>query len=89
MRSSTISKYALTGEGSAFARALGATIRERRVGLGLSQADVGAPLSRAFISLVESGRVRPSLGSLVLIAEHLGLSSWELLQLVNRRMTMR
>jgi transcriptional regulator with XRE-family HTH domain len=89
MRMSTIFKYRAVGRGSRFAAALGVTIRERRIGLGLSQADIGRPLSRAYVSLVEHGRVSPSLGSLVLISERLGLSAWELLRLVNKRMTLR
>ena len=87
MRSSTISKSRIAGAGSSFAVALGETFRERRQHLGLSQAAVGQPLSRAYVSLIEHGRVMPSLGSLVLMSEHLGLSAWELLLLVNKRMT--
>lgn len=89
MRLSTISKSHLTGGGSTFAAALGATIRERRRRLGLSQAALGAPLSRAFISSVEHGRLSPSLGSLLLMAERLELPAWELLRRVNKRMTTR
>jgi transcriptional regulator with XRE-family HTH domain len=89
MRLSTIYKSRVAGDGSTLADALGETIRERRLQLGLSQAEIGDPLSRAFVSLVENGRVTPSLGSLTLISEHLGLAPWELLWLVNRRMTRR
>jgi transcriptional regulator with XRE-family HTH domain len=77
------------GRGSRFAATLGVTIRERRVGLGLSQAQIGRPLGRAYVSLVENGRVSPSLGSLLLIAERLDLSAWELLRMVHNRMTLR
>jgi transcriptional regulator with XRE-family HTH domain len=87
MRLSTISKSSIAGDGSSLAGALGETIRERRLSLGLSQAQVGDPLSRAFVSLVENGRVAPSLGSLALISARLGLEPWELLRLVNQRMT--
>ena len=89
MRLSTISKYRAVGGGSAFAAALGATIRERRRRLGLSQAELGDPLSRAYVSRVEHGQLSPSLGSLLLMAERLGLPAWELLKLVNNRMTAR
>jgi len=89
MRMSTISKSRISGGGSAFATALGATIRERRRGLGLSQAELGFPLTRAYVSQVEHGHLSPSLGSLLLIAQRLGIPAWELLRLVNNRMTMR
>ena len=89
MRTSTIDKSHMSGGGYAFATALGATIRERRRGLGLSQAELGSPLSRAYVSRVEHGHLSPSLGSLLLIAQRLGMPAWELLRLVNNRMTVR
>src|SRR3989304_364622 len=46
MRMSTISKSRISGGGSAFATALGATIRERRGRLGLSPGELGFPLPR-------------------------------------------
>jgi len=79
MRASTIAKHAGTGGGTAFAIALGQEIRRRRLALGLSQADLGAPLSRAFVSLVEHGRLTPSLPSLLLIASRLGTTGAALL----------
>ena len=87
MRSSTISKHQRIGYGSPFAVALGETLRERRQELSLTQDEVGHPLSRAFISQLERGRVSPSLGSLALIAERLSISLPELLDQVNRRVT--
>jgi transcriptional regulator with XRE-family HTH domain len=86
VRASTICKSHTAGRGSAFARALGSTIRQRRERLGLSQQDVGGPLSRAFISLVENGRVSPSLPSLVLISARLDLPPWKLLKTVSEKM---
>ena len=86
MRASTISKYRAAGNGSVFARTLGATIRQRRERLGMSQRDVGRPLSRAFISLVENGHISPSLASLVLISARLDLPAWELLKAVSEQM---
>jgi transcriptional regulator with XRE-family HTH domain len=71
MRMSTITKQTVGGADSAFARALGDEIRRRRLELGLSQALVGDPLSRAFVSSVESGRAVPSLPSLLMIASRL------------------
>jgi transcriptional regulator with XRE-family HTH domain len=87
MRSSTISKYRAVGKGTRFARTLGSTIRKRRERLGLSQQELGRPLSRAFVSLVENGHVSPSLASLVLISARLGLPVWELLKAVSEQMT--
>lgn len=86
MRSSTISKYEVAGDGSAFARTLGATIRQHRERMGMSQREIGTPLSRAFISLVENGHVSPSLASLMLISARLDLPAWELLKAVSEQM---
>ena len=60
MRESTISKHRSSGDGSAFALALGAEIRRRRLELGLSQQHLGDPFTRSFVSLVEHGRLTPS-----------------------------
>lgn len=86
MRASTISKYVATGDGSVFARTLGATIRQHRERMGMSQGEVGGPLSRAFISQVENGHLSPSLASLVLISARLELPAWELLKSVSEQM---
>jgi transcriptional regulator with XRE-family HTH domain len=87
MRPSTISKYQLAGGGSAFTRALGSAIRQRRARLGLSQQEIGYPMGKAFISLVENGRVSPSLASLVLISARLHVPVWKLLKVVSEQMT--
>ena len=87
MRASTISKSRVAGDGSIFARVLGATIRQRRKRMGMSQQDIGRPLSRAFISLVENGHISPSLASLVLISARLDLPAWELLKAVSEQMS--
>ena len=51
---------------------LGERIRTRRKELGLTQTQLGgADVSKAFISLVEKGRARPSLHTLGLLAERL------------------
>ncbi|MGH2408243.1 MAG: helix-turn-helix transcriptional regulator [Candidatus Limnocylindrales bacterium] len=93
MRVSTITKHRATGPGSPFACALGRQVRERRLARGLSQADAGAPLTRAFICSVEAGRTVPSLGALCLIAVNLGVGLGELLGevdwMVNRCYTAR
>lgn len=58
---------------------LGSTIRARRTALGLSQREAAAPLSKTFLSLVEHGRMTPSLGSLALVAANLGMAASDLL----------
>jgi hypothetical protein len=55
----------------------------------MSQEELGRPLSKTFVSLVEHGRLSPSLGSLVLIADRLGVTPWDLLQEVNERSIQR
>jgi transcriptional regulator with XRE-family HTH domain len=62
---------------------LGQEIRRRRTALGLSQSDLGRPLTRAFVSAVENGQCVPSLSTLVLMAERLNITSGELLASVN------
>jgi len=87
MRSSTIAKHQAFGPDSEFARGLGAEIRRRRVALGMSQVQLADPLSKAFVSLIEHGRVVPSLPSLGLIADRLQTSPAVLLHSVNRGWT--
>lgn len=82
MRMSTITKHNLAGNGSPFAVLLGQEIRRRRVALHLSQAEVGEPLSRAFLSSVEKGRITPSLASLVIIARRLNSSAAAIIECV-------
>jgi transcriptional regulator with XRE-family HTH domain len=77
------------GPATAFAVELGAAIRERRIARGLTQAQLGRPLTRAFVSGVERGRFLPSLGSLYFMAERLGIGVPELLGLVKRAETAR
>src|SRR5262245_3965613 len=60
-------------------RRLGAEIRRRRVATGLSQHALGSPMTRAYVSAVELGRVCPSLPSLVLFAQRLGVPVSQLL----------
>ena len=83
VRLSTIAKHA---EGSAFAGLLGSEIRRRRSDLGLSQAFVGRPMGRAFVSSVERGRSTPSLPSLLIIARRLNTSAAAILAVVEPQM---
>lgn len=50
---------------------------------GLTQAQLGDPLTKGFVSAVELGRVIPSLPALALMAERLELSLSELFGAVN------
>jgi transcriptional regulator with XRE-family HTH domain len=72
--------------GTPFARLLGMEIKRRRLALQLSQAEVGHPLSRAFLSSVERGRMTPSLPSLVIIARRLNSSAAVLLASVESQL---
>ena len=83
MRESSITKHMILGRDSLLARSIGAEIRRRRVELGLSQAEIGAPMTRAFVSAVERGHVIPSLPSLLHIAARLGIDAGALLVAVN------
>ena len=83
MRTSTIAKHGAFGPDTELARTLGAEIRRRRVALGLSQLQLAGPLSKAFVSLIEHGRVVPSLPSLVLLAHRLNTTPAALLLAVN------
>jgi transcriptional regulator with XRE-family HTH domain len=55
----------------------------------MSQASVGQPLSRAFMSSVESGRTTPSIPSLLMIAERLNMSAGAILASVEAQMEAR
>jgi hypothetical protein len=73
------SGHGLRGPHSAFARNLGAVIRARRRELGLTQTQLGQPLTKGFVSEVERGRSLPSLGALLLMAERLHVPVADLL----------
>ena len=51
---------------------LGSELRRRRLAAHLSQVELSAPMTRAYISQVESGRTLPSLPALIVLAERLG-----------------
>lgn len=58
---------------------IGQRVREHRVRLGLTQAQVGEPVYRAgYISNVEHGRVTPSLDAVAHMAARLGVQSADL-----------
>ena len=83
---STITKHSIGGDGSEFAVLLGLEIRRRRLELHLSQAEVGRPLTRAFLSSVENGRITPSLASLVIIARRLNSTAAAIIGSVERQL---
>ncbi|HEU4672031.1 MAG TPA: helix-turn-helix transcriptional regulator [Candidatus Limnocylindrales bacterium] len=68
---------------AAVRRTLGAEIRDRRRAAGLSQADLGRPLTRAYVGMLEAGQTLPSIPALILIAERLGITADELIRVVN------
>jgi len=65
---------------------LGQEIRRRRKALGLSQAALGRPFTRAFVSAVEGGQCVPSLSALLLLAERLQTTGGDLIDAVNPRL---
>jgi transcriptional regulator with XRE-family HTH domain len=67
---------------------LGSEVRRRRLAAHLSQVELSAPLTRAYISQVESGRTLPSLPALILLAERLGTSAHEILESVNQTLSV-
>jgi len=68
---------------AASAERLGREIRRRRSELGLSQAELGKPFTRGFVSAVEGGQCVPSLSALVLLAQRLNTTGGDLLAAVN------
>ena len=87
MRLSSIAKHSRGGSGSALSLAIGDEIRRRRLSRGLSQAQIGGPMTRAFVSAVENGRSVPSVPALALITDRLGIPLDEFFSGVHSRMT--
>jgi transcriptional regulator with XRE-family HTH domain len=67
-------------------RALGEELRSRRTEVGLTQAGLGSPLSRAFVSAVERGRAMPSLPALAHMLARVDVSLAEFFERVDARM---
>ena len=78
---STIAKHRRTG-----LVGLGSEIRRRRRSIGMTQAELGWPLTRAFVSSVEHGRCLPSLPAVALFAQRLGVSPADLLDPVKHEL---
>ncbi len=66
---------------------LGSEVRRRRLAAHLSQGELSAPMTRAYVSQVESGRTLPSLPALIVLAERLGTSADEILKSVNQTLS--
>lgn len=82
MHKSSISKLPDRGPNSWFARSLGSAIRERRHALGLTQSELGHPMTKGFVSEVERGRSLPSLMALTFLADRLGVPVSALIEAV-------
>jgi transcriptional regulator with XRE-family HTH domain len=86
MRESSISKLSAVLPDPEFAIELGQAIRRRRRERGLTQSQLGHPLTKGFVSEVERGHSLPSLRALSLMADHLGVHAGELLEEVKGRL---
>src|SRR6478672_78966 len=84
MAESSITKLLGRGANSEFALALGRAIRDRRRARGLTQTELGHPLTKGFVSEVERGRSLPSLRALTFFADRLDVPISELLDEVKR-----
>ena len=87
MGKSSIAKQFGWGPRSSTAIELGIRVRESRQRRGLTQRELGHPLSRGYVSALESGLTLPSLGTLWLISQRLGMTPGELMDGVNRSAT--
>jgi transcriptional regulator with XRE-family HTH domain len=72
------------GRAGRLSSSLGEELKRRRVAAHLSQGEVSAPLTRAYVSQVERGHTIPSLPALIVMAEKLGTTADEVLRAVNR-----
>ena len=78
MRLSSISKHRVKQDRENWAR-LGSAIRDARVNAGMTQTQLGFPLTRSFVSAVEHGLAVPSVPALLMMATKLGLTPGQLL----------
>ena len=62
----------------AWASELGARIRSRRLALGLTQTELGAPFTKSYVSAIEHGRAVPSLRALWVLSGRLGVGVGDL-----------
>jgi transcriptional regulator with XRE-family HTH domain len=87
VRTSSISKHQRAGTGTPLAAAIGRELLRRRTAKGLSQAALGAPLTRAFVSAVERGHTVPSIAALALLTDRLDAPLDVFFRGVNEQMT--
>lgn len=88
MGKASITNLLPAGRASRLRASLGQELRRRRIAANLSQASVGAPMTGAYISQVESGRTLPSLPALIVLAERLDTSADEILKSVNQTLNL-
>jgi transcriptional regulator with XRE-family HTH domain len=68
-------------------RALGRQLRRLRTDRELTQGELGAPLTRAYVSAVEAGRTVPSLPALQLMVDRLDVPLSTFFEAVERELT--
>jgi transcriptional regulator with XRE-family HTH domain len=75
------------GTGTPLAVAIGRELHRLRRAKGLTQASLGSPLTRGFVSAVERGHTVPSIAALALLTDRLDARLDEFFQGVNAQMT--
>ncbi len=83
MGKSSIAKQFGWGPRSPAAIELGHRVRAYRQRRGLTQQELGHPLSRSYVSALEGGATLPSLGTVWLLAQRLGVTVGDLIDGVN------
>lgn len=85
-RKSTITKIGTrSASGALPAVVIGQVLREARRRRGLTQQQLGIPFSAAFVCSVEKGNTVPSLPSLAILLQRLGMSLADFFSEVERR----
>jgi transcriptional regulator with XRE-family HTH domain len=88
MGKASITNLLPTERASRLRLGLGSELKRRRLAAHLSQGEMSAPMTRAYISQLESGRTLPSLPALIVLAERLGTSADEILKSVNQTLSL-
>jgi transcriptional regulator with XRE-family HTH domain len=86
---SSIAKHSEPTRASRLAAAVGREVRRRRLASGLTQAELGHPLTRGYVSAVELGLATPSLVTLAHLVDRLGISLDEFFREVKPHSTSR
>lgn len=68
--------------GTPAAQLFGARLKERRVALGYTQAQLfeQTGITAAYISFIERGRANPTLDMMVKLAEAVGAEAWDMIR---------